>query len=290
MRRNWKLAAAVLIFCVTCSLLLGFWLPPYWRVEETLMPVPRNPIGNSGLGSLAGLAGGLGGFGMLLGRTSTNQDEALAVLASRELFDTYASRENLLPILFASKWDGANRRWLVNGSSIPTLRRGYRLFSRSIRDIDLDRRSGIVTFSITWKDRALAVKWARDLVDLVNAQMRARAMAQAEHDMRYLGAAIRRAGSDNDSNQLTAALSSAYERSVQDYMFAQGQPEYAFRIVDPPTYPDERERIWPQRTVFAILGLVLGMLSAVGAVHFREWWLRRHLTPAKTRRALAEGV
>ncbi len=42
------------------------------------------------------------------------------------------------------------------------------------------------------------------------------------------------AGSDKDSNPLTSALSSAYERAVQDYMFAPGQPEFAFRIIDPP--------------------------------------------------------
>ncbi len=288
MRRNWKLAAAVLLVCLGCSLALGFLLPSYWRVEETLMPVPRSSAGSSNLGALAGLAGGLGGLGMLIGRQGSSQDEALAVLASRELFDTYATRENLLPILFAGKWDSAGRRWLVSGASIPTLRRGYRLFSRSIRDIDIDRRSGIVTFSITWKDRGLAVKWARGLVDLVNAQMRARAMAQAEHDMRYLGAAIRKAGSDNDSNQLTSALSTAYERSVQDYMFAQGQPEFAFRIIDPPTWPDDRERVWPQRTVFAGLGLVLGMLFAVGAVYVREWWSGREGAPAHAARMISQ--
>lgn len=292
MRRNWKLAAGVVAFFVGLALLLGFLLPQYWRVEETLMPVPRNSMGNSAnLGALAGLAGGFGGLGSLLGRASASQDEALAVLGSRELFDAYATRENLLPILFDDKWDSVNRRWRVSGSSIPTLRRGYRLFNRSIRDIELDRRSGIVTFSITWKDRAMAMKWARDLVDLANAQLRARAMAQAERDTRYLGAAIRKAGSDSDTNQLNAALSSAYEHALQDYAFAQGQPEFAFRIIDPPTYPDDRERVWPQRTVFALLGLVAGLLCAVGVVYLREWWAgRRHAGAAKTPHAFTERV
>ena len=295
MRRNWKLAASMVALCVGCALLLGFLLPQYWRVEETLMPVTRSSMGNSNLGAIAGLAGslggGLGGLGSLLGRSSGNQDEALAVLGSRELFDVYATKENLLPILFASKWDSANRRWLVSGSSIPTLRRGYRLFNRSIRDIELDRRSGIVTFSITWKDRALAMKWARDLVNLTNAQLRARAMAQAEQEVDYLGTAMRKAGSDSDSNQLNSALSSSYEHALQDYMFAQGQPEYAFRIIDPPTYPDDRERVWPQRLVFGVLGLIVGLLSAIGAVYLREWWNDRGRgSPVKTPQALQERV
>lgn len=280
MRRNWRLAVAVLAVCVAAAVVLAFALPSYWRVEETLMPVTRSSGGGLNLGSLAGLAGGLGGLGSVLGRPSSGQDEALAMLNSRELFDNYARRENLLPILFASKWDAVNRRWRVSGANIPTLRRGYRLFNRGIRDVDLDRRSGIVTFSITWKDRALAMKWARDLVDLTNAQMRAHAMAEAERNIRYLDATMHKAGSDNDSNQLTSAISSAYEHALQDYMFAQGQPEFAFRIIDPPTYPDDRERVWPQRLVFVLLGLVLGSILAVCVVHVREWWTGRRLTPA----------
>jgi uncharacterized protein involved in exopolysaccharide biosynthesis len=278
MRRNWRLAVAIILISVGVALTFAFVLPSYWRVEETLMPVPRTPGGALNLGSLAGLVGGLGdtgGLSGILGRTSSNQDEALAVLNSRELFDAYATRENLLPILFASKWDEANHRWLVSGSSIPTLRRGYRLFDRSIRDVELDRRSGIVTFSITWKDRALAMKWARDLVDLTNAQLRAHAMDQAGREMRYLSDAIRKAGSDNESNQLTATLASSYERSLQSYTFAKGEPEYAFRIIDPPTYPDDREHIWPLRSVFVILGFVLGSVLAVGTVYAVEGWRSR---------------
>jgi uncharacterized protein involved in exopolysaccharide biosynthesis len=279
MRRNWRLAAAVVAVSVSVATALAFVLPSYWRVEEILMPVPRSPGGALNLGSLAGLVGGLGdmggGLSSILGRSSSNQDEALAVLNSRELFDTYATKENLLPILFASKWDDANHRWLVSGSSIPTLRRGYRLFDRSIRDVELDRRSGIVTFSITWKDRALAMKWARDLVDLTNAQLRAHAMDEAGREMRYLSDAMRKAGGDNDSNQLSATLATSYERSLQNYMFAKGEPEYAFRIIDPPTYPDNREHIWPLRSVFIILGFVLGLVLAVGAVYAREGWRGR---------------
>src|SRR6202034_1745607 len=106
----------------------------------------------------------------------------------------------------------------------------------------------------------LAMKWARDLVNLANAHFRARAMAQAEQEIRYLGTAMRKAGSDSDSNQLNSALSSSYEHALQDSMFAKGPPEYAFRIIDPPIYPDNRERVWPQRLVLAVLGLIVGLL------------------------------
>jgi uncharacterized protein involved in exopolysaccharide biosynthesis len=73
-------------------------------------------------------------------------------------------------------------------------------------------------------------------------------------------------------------------------MFAQGQPEYAFRIIDPPTYPDDRERVWPLRTVFAVIGLLVGVLAAVGAIYSRDSWTARRENPAKAPRIISERV
>lgn len=275
LRQGWRLAAALVLLSTGTATTLAFVLPSWWRVEVMVMPVkPGAGLASLDLSSISGLlgAGGLAGIGasLLGGKNASNEDEALAVLASREIFDTYATRENLLPVLFASKWDEKNSRWEVTGDRVPTLRRGYKLFNREIRDITLDRRSGIVTFAITWKDREQAVKWARDLVALTNEQMRQRALAEAGANMRYLTEAMKTMPLQNGSNALTGALANAYERSVQSYMYAQGQSEYAFRIIDPPTLPDKRERVFPQRILFIVLGFLAGCLLAVTAVQMRR--------------------
>ena len=272
MRRHWLAAGVTVLLCGGAAIGLAYVLPSYWRIEITVMPVkPSAGLGNLDLGGIAGLLGGGGGLAgvgasLLGGKTSGNQDEAMAILASRELFDTYATRENLLPQLFDSKWDAENNRWTVSGERIPTLRAGYKLFNREIRDITLDRRSGIVTMSITWKDRELAVKWARDLIALTNEQMRQHALSEAKDNMAYLQGAIAKAQGSGASNTLNNALSSSYERALQSYMYASGQTEYAFRIIDPPTLPDKRERVFPKRAVFLALGLILGLLLAVPVV------------------------
>lgn len=276
MRRNWILAGFVVLLCGSIATILAFVLPSYWRVEITVMPVkPSAGLGNLDLGSISGLLGGAGGLAgvgasLLGGRSSGNQDEALAVLASRELFDTYATRENLLPQLFDTKWDKENNRWKVSGERIPTLRSGYKLFNRSIRDVTLDRRTGIVTMTLTWKDREAAVKWARDLIALTNAQMREHALTEAKDNMAYLQEALNKAQSGGATNVLANAMSNAYERALQSYMYALGQTDYAFRIIDPPTLPDARERVFPQRTLFLALGLILGALLSIPAVQIRE--------------------
>ena len=270
MRRHWIAAGAIILLCGGAATVLAFVLPSYWRIEVTVMPVrPSAGLGNLDLSSISGLlGGGLAGVGasLLGGRSAGNQDEALAVLGSRELFDAYATRENLLPQLFDSKWDADNNRWAVTGERVPTLRTGYKLFSRQIRDITLDRRTGIVTMALTWKDREAAVKWARDLIALTNDQMRQHALIEAKDNMAYLQGAMTKAQASGASNTLNGALANAYERALQSYMYASGQSEYAFRIIDPPTLPDKRERVFPKRTVFLALGLILGMLLSVPVV------------------------
>ena len=276
LRQGWLLAVSIVLLCTGIATTLAFALPSWWRVDVMVMPVkPSTGLGSLDLGSISGLlgagGGGLAGIGasLLGGKSASNEDEALAVLASRELFDTYATQKNLLPVLFASKWDEKNNRWDVEGDSIPTLRRGYKLFNRSIRDITLDRRSGIVTMSITWKDREQAVMWARDLIALTNEQMRQHALAEANQNMRYLTETMKSVQGQAGSNMLNGALANAYERTLQSAMYAQGQTDYAFRIIDPPTVPDKRERVFPQRILFIALGLLAGLMLAVIAVQFR---------------------
>jgi uncharacterized protein involved in exopolysaccharide biosynthesis len=281
MRRRWRVSAVVLCICVVTSLLLAFLLPSYWEVEIEVMPVSKNSgvnIGSVLAGGLGGIGGSIGGsIGALLGRSSDNEDEALAVLRSRELFDTYATQQNLLPVLYDSKWDAENHRWAVSPSRIPTLRQAYKLFNTRVRDIDLDRRSGIVTMTITWKDRAQAAKWAQGLIALTNSQLRQKSLKQAEDNMRFLNDEMHRAGSDAAQNALTMALANTYNRELQSYMFAKGQPDFAFQVIDQPTIPDARERVFPNRPLFAVLGVIFGLGLGAGAAWLVERRLQRTL-------------
>lgn len=268
-RRNLILALFVFSIPVLAATALAFLLPSYWRVEIELMPVTRQTQGN--LGSLAAGLGALApGLTSLVSSSSSNQDEAIAVLRSRELFDSYATANNLLPELFADDWDATTKSWTVEPSEVPTLRDAYRMFDRKIRDIDLDRRSGIVTLGITWKDRQAGVQWAQDLVDLTNRKLREQAIAQAKASMNYLTQEMHNIRDVSAQTALMAALATAYERQVQEYIFAQGQMDFAFRVIDPPTVPDIRERVFPQRVLFIALGVVVGILLAFVAVLTRE--------------------
>src|SRR6202012_1586318 len=129
-----------------------------------------------------------------------------------ELFATYATRKNLLPVLYADKWDASTGQWTVPATRVPTMRQAFKLFDSKVRDGDLDRRSGIVTLSITWKDRVLAAQWARDLIDLTNSQLRQRAIEDAQRNMAYLDEQMRKTATSGAQNARTTALASSYDR------------------------------------------------------------------------------
>jgi uncharacterized protein involved in exopolysaccharide biosynthesis len=264
LRRNWLVAAILFVLTIAGAVVLALVMPPYWRVEIVVMPVQESDP--SALGSLVGALGpiaALGGFGSGGGMRST---ESLAVLGSRDLFNGYAREKNLLPVLYSDDWDDEQEEWTVSPDRVPSLRQAYLLFDESIREIEEAPVTGIVTMSITWKDREQAVTWAREIIELTNRQLRERATADSMRNMEYLSEEMRTASSLGAQNALSSALADAYEEQLQNYMFARGQEEYAFRVIDPPTLPDEDERLWPPLIIVA-LGVLLGGLLAIFAAY-----------------------
>lgn len=231
------------------------------------MPVNRNSSSflsgvQSSLGGL-GLAAGIAG----LGDASNGSEEPVVILQSRALFDNYATKQNLLPVLFDTLWNPDTKSWKVPPDKTPTLRRAYSLFDKSIRTVTEDRKMGTVTLSMTWKDRALAVKWVKDFIQLVNDDMRTRAERDALAHMQYLSDQMAK----TTEVSAVSALTTAYEKQLETFMFAHGNPEYSFHVIDPPTIPDVKERVRPNRPLIAITGLFVGLMLGVGFAYFLEW-------------------
>jgi hypothetical protein len=103
---KWIIVAVTAIFAVA-SIVYALTLTHWYRSEVLLAPADEQVM-NTGvmgqLGSLAGLAGiSVGGGGSA---------EALAVLSSRDFTRAFVEEQNLVPILFADKWDAENETWL----------------------------------------------------------------------------------------------------------------------------------------------------------------------------------
>jgi uncharacterized protein involved in exopolysaccharide biosynthesis len=260
LRRRWWLIAIVCLLCTGALTFLAFWMTPVYRGATILGPAhsDKNGLGSglgSALGSVQGFAA-LAGIGMPGDDSAT--DEALAVLSSQELTQRFISDNNLMPELFAGLWDSRTGKWKQGIKKIPTLARGYKVF-KSIRKIERDNKTGLITLNIDWRDRVKAADWTNRLVKLLNDEMRNRAIIDAEASLGYLQ---KEYGTTADVST-REAISKLIESQVKQQMFAHVTQEYALRVIDKALISDADAPVKPNKILFTALGLFLGTLCGI---------------------------
>ena len=230
-----------------------------YQAQTMVSPVS----GYSGSGGMLGdIAGQLGGLGGLVGGGLFNERdraESVQFLKSRYLVERFVEMNNLMPVLFAERWDMAGKKWKDDGNPPPTMGQAYKLFSERIRLVIDDRRSGLVTLAIRWSDRELCERWANGLVALANAELRSRAIDEATRNIAYLNAELERTQQIERQQTILRIV----ESQIRTIMLARGRVEYAFKVIDPAFVPDARDRIRPRRAAMTAMGLVLGTVAAI---------------------------
>ena len=243
------------------SLVVSFLLPREYSASVTLLPVQseRPSALNSAAGQLGGLAS-LAGLGI---GNDDDHNEAIATLRSRALASAFIEQHKLLPLIFRDKWDAASGRWRSSDADdAPTLNDGYRQFDRKIRSVTEDRRTGIVTLTITWRDPTLAASWANELAARVNREMRDRAIGEARRSLAYLNRELEK----TQIVELRQPIYRLIENRINTVMLANVRDEYAFKIVDPATPPDADDYSRPLHWLFALAGAILGALTGAAVV------------------------
>jgi uncharacterized protein involved in exopolysaccharide biosynthesis len=260
-RGRWLLFLTVVV-CTAVG--VGYaLLATQWYVSEALL-IPATPKSTQNLpGQLANLGGlaGLAGINLL---GSNNTSEPIAVLRSRDLIREFIQKNDLLPVLYSDKWDATAARWKdARLSKQPDLRDGVKLFQKTILTVQDDKKTGLVSLAVEWKDPTLAADWANQLIERVNERMRARATEEAEANITYLQSQL---GSTSQAT-LQQTVSRLLENELQKAMLARGNKEFAFRIVDRPEVP--KHRTHPNRPLTAALGFLAGGILGVLVVFVR---------------------
>jgi LPS O-antigen subunit length determinant protein (WzzB/FepE family) len=236
------------------------------------MPVASRS--NQGLANQLGQLGGLASLaGINLGGSNSNTAEPLAVLRSREFAREFIEHENLMPLLFKEKWvplaEGAPSAYRQKDIDI---RDGVRFFDRRIRDVQEDKKTGLVTLTIAWTDPKIAADWANLLVERVNEKMRARALDEAEANLSYLRAELAAA----NVVALQQSIGRLLENELQKVMLAKGNQEFSYRFVDRAVTPKWRSS--PKRLQLLVLGGLAGVIVALALVFVRDSVRRYRMT------------
>jgi uncharacterized protein involved in exopolysaccharide biosynthesis len=256
--RHMALISVFVVIFTAGAVGLAFILTPMYRSEVVVSPADTSSGGLGGdlggqLGGLASLAGiNIGGAG---GKKS---DEALAYLRSRVFAAGFIERHGLMPILFAKKWDSARNQWR-DASDPPTIAEGVDRFSKKIREITEDKRTGIVTIAIVWSDRFAAAEWANLLVAEADKALRDRAIAEQNRSLEYLKAEA----AQTSSVEIGNAISKLTETELKNAMVARTRDAYAFKVVDPAVPADRKHRDSPNKPLIVVLGAILGFIVGV---------------------------
>lgn len=269
LRRHLKVVLASVAIVTAGAVVLAFWLTPKYRAEVVISPADSpSGLGQLGgqLGDLASLAGiNIGGGG------NRKSEEALEYLRSRIFTGGFINRHALMPALFARKWDARRGQWR-DKDDVPTIAEAVRKFSTQVRQIIEDRRTGIVTVAILWSDPKVAADWANWLITDADAELRARAIAEQTRSIDYLE---KEALTTPDVDVRTSVYK-VMESELKNAMIARTRDAYAFKIIDPATVRDRRDRDSPNRPLVVLMGLFLGILVGVVIAAIRERRSARH--------------
>jgi uncharacterized protein involved in exopolysaccharide biosynthesis len=253
LRAIWRLAWAsksliffVTLVCTALAAVVAFNITPIFRAEIVVLAVRNGSMG--GGGSLSSQLGGLASIASLAGVNLDSAGgadrEAKAILESRRMAEEFIKQNNLLDVI------------LPNAKKTPTLWLAVKSFREGVLEIREDKRTGLATLYISWKDPGVAAEWANGFVALANERIRARAIDEANRNLKFLNEQIEK----TKIVEVQHSLYSLIENETKTLMLANARAEYAFNVIDP-AVPSER-KISPHRSIYVLFGAFTG--SAIG--------------------------
>jgi uncharacterized protein involved in exopolysaccharide biosynthesis len=258
-RSNTRLAALVITTCVIIALILAFVLPPQFRSTVLLAPARHAGADSAMSGGLPG-----GALNLLRGLQMPQENmtaEAIAILQSRQFVERFIVKHDLMPLLFADKWSATEKRWT---GEAPALEDGYLRFTRTVLKVRIDDETGFVKVQIHYASAAEATKWANELVDDLNDEIRERVVDEGNADLKYLYARM----GETLLPEIRTSIANLIRERTQEVMLATNRESYAFRVLEAAVA--SKYRYFPKRALILIAGFIVGVLVTLAIVAVKE--------------------
>lgn len=261
--QNIGIISVCTLITTAAAIVVAYQLTPMYRAEVVVSPAEST----GGLGALSGQLGGLASLaGINIGSGGGKKsDEALEYLRSRVFTAAFIRRHGIMQELYAKRWDAARGQWR-NPNDAPTIAQAVTRFSKKVREVTEDRRTGIVTLAVIWSDREKAAQWANWMIAEADQALRERAVAQQNRSLEYLKAEAEKTSSVEIENSISKLM----ETELKNAMLAKTRDAYAFEVIDPAVVSDPKDRDSPNRPLIAALGALLGITIGVIAASARQ--------------------
>jgi capsular polysaccharide biosynthesis protein len=192
--------------------------------------------------------------GFVLGTTTDNyRDVIMAQLRSRKFTLGFIERYKIAQYLFPEAWDKYANQWIGNK---PDSRKLYVLFHESIRFVDHNPETDIISIRIRFSDPDLSAQWANNYVAEFNSYMKKRALQEVERKQVFLNQQLQ----ETDMVELHKSIYRLIEAQTAVSMLASSTDEYVLQVLDPAYSP--LERFSPARKRVTILGAAGGFSIA----------------------------
>ena len=258
----WKTIVGITIVCIGLAVAYALYAPEVFKAETLLAPASEE---KSGASSALSQFGGLAAMAGISIPSDSNVEQVVATLNSRKFLRQYIDGKKLLPVLFEDIWDADNQSWMVPSvEDEPTEQKAVDAF-KEILSVDEDKKSGLITLSISWKDPEVAAEWANNLVKQLNDQLREQAIADSKKRVGYLEQELAK----TTLQDMRAVLYNLLESEKQKAMLANVNEDFALEVIDPAVAPETREK--PKRKLIVALGGVCGGFLGIFAVFFTQF-------------------
>lgn len=236
-----------------------------WYQSEMLL-VSRGAGQQGGLAELASQFGGAAALmGLNLDNGASLENEALAILRSRDFTTGFLEENNLIPLLYAQLWDTDNAQWL-DDEEVPSIEDAYRLFSTKVFSVSYDEAKGLLRLTVRWKDRVLPSEWLVAIMQKLNQQIRDAKNLETERSIEYLEEQL------GQTNMLETrqAIGRLLEGQYTQRMLTNVHDDFVFKKIDSAFIPDEDQFVSPNYVLSAIVGILLGFSFGVLFVYVRS--------------------
>ena len=258
----WKTIVGITLVCIGLAVAYALYAPEVFKAETLLAPASEE---KSGASSALSQFGGLAAMAGISIPSDSNVEQVVATLNSRKFLRHYIDGKKLLPVLFEDIWDADNQSWMVPSvEDEPTEQKAVDAF-KEILSVDEDKKSGLITLSISWKDPEVAAEWANNLVKQLNEQLREQAIADSKKRVGYLEQELAK----TTLQDMRAVLYNLLESEKQKAMLANVNEDFALEVIDPAVAPETREK--PKRKLIVALGGVCGGFLGIFAVFFTQF-------------------
>lgn len=271
--RRWWIIGTAIVF----SMGAGVWQQlsdKQYKATALVAIVNRDSARGMSLSAALGQLSPLASLAGIPGLGATQNFEPIAILESRFLTEKYVEDNQLLPTLFSRQWDASRRAWKTSDPErVPTPWKAYEKFTKKIRRVSQDAKTGLVSISITWNDPVIAARWANGLVAMTNEVLRRHALEDADKNIAYLTTQA----STTQLMEVRTALTSLIEQELKRAMITRGADEYALRMIDPAAPPGEPTS--PGLALASFAGLLAGLSVALLLTYLD--WLVHMSAPAR---------